>query len=185
MTEVIMEYYPLIKSLHIIFVVTWFAGLFYMPRILIHQTEAAEKPEPDRSILIDHTKRTSRLLWKGITWPSAIMTLFLGGSLFYLWLDNLDTWLWVKLGFVAVLYMYQFATGSIFKKLQNDEYSMSSSALRMWNEIPTVILFAVVFLVIYKTTISMVYGLGGLFILIAAIMLGVKFYKRLRASKER
>lgn len=176
--------YPLLKSLHIIFIVTWFAGLFYISRILIYQTEANHQKEPDKSILISHTKKTARRLWYGITWPSAIISLFLGAGLFVYWMDGIALWLWLKLVFVAFLYAYHFATHKIFLKLQRDTYPMSSTGLRIWNEVPTVILFAVVFLVIFKNAISIAYGLGGLLILIGAILLGIHGYKRFRKERE-
>ena len=69
-----MEYLYL-KSLHIVFVVTWFAGLFYIVRLFIYHTEANDKPEPDRSILFKQFVHMERLLWYVITWPSAILTL--------------------------------------------------------------------------------------------------------------
>lgn len=178
-----MELYPLLKSLHIIFIVTWFAGLFYISRIFIHQTEANGKPEPDRSVLIAHTKRTGRLLWRGITWPSAIITLILGPSMIPYWLDPMPVWLHVKLAFVVGLYIYHYMTHRFFLKLQNDEYPMSSTGLRMWNEIPTVFLFAVVFLVVFKNTISFLYGILGLIVLILAILGGIKVYKGMRKKR--
>ncbi|MEL7005125.1 MAG: CopD family protein, partial [Bacteroidota bacterium] len=67
-----------LKALHIIFVVTWFAGLFYIIRIFIYQTEANEREEPARSVLLEEYKRNASRLWFGIAWPSAILTLILG-----------------------------------------------------------------------------------------------------------
>ncbi|MFT7381507.1 MAG: putative membrane protein, partial [Roseivirga sp.] len=69
---------PYIKALHIIFIVTWFAGLFYIVRLFIYQVEAAEKPEPDRTILGDQLKIMANKLWYIITWPSAVLTLIFG-----------------------------------------------------------------------------------------------------------
>lgn len=178
-----MEVYPLLKSLHIIFVVTWFAGLFYFPRILIHQTEAQSREEPEKSILTAHTKRTGRLLWFGITWPSAIITFFLGLGLLAFWIDEMGAWLQVKLGVVFLLYVYHLATHIVYKKLQADIYPLTSATLRLWNEIPTVILFAVVFLVIYKTAVSFLYGIAGLLGLIVLIMVGIRIYKTIREKK--
>ncbi len=67
--------YFYIKAIHIIFIVTWFAGMFYIPRLFIYATEANEKSEPDRSILQKQFAIMSKRLWLGITWPSAILTL--------------------------------------------------------------------------------------------------------------
>ena len=71
-----------IKALHIIFVVTWFAGLFYIVRLFIYQREAQDKPERERAVLTEQFKLMSKRLWLGITWPSAIITSILGPWLF-------------------------------------------------------------------------------------------------------
>jgi len=73
--------YSYIKALHIIFVVTWFAGLFYIVRLFIYFAEAQEKPEPERSILQNQFRIMQKRLWYGITWPSAILTLIFGFSI--------------------------------------------------------------------------------------------------------
>ncbi|HVF96269.1 MAG TPA: CopD family protein, partial [Flavisolibacter sp.] len=70
--------YAYLKALHIIFIVTWFAGMFYIVRLFIYNTEAAEKPEPEKSILQKQFSIMSKRLWFGITWPSAVMTLVFG-----------------------------------------------------------------------------------------------------------
>mgnify|MGYP003414275209 FL=1 len=75
--------YPYLKSLHIIFVVTWFAGMFYMPRLFIYNTEAEAKNEIEKNILHTQFRVMMKRLWYGITWPSAIITLALGLSLLF------------------------------------------------------------------------------------------------------
>ena len=70
--------YIYLKALHIIFIVTWFAGMFYIVRLFIYNTEAAGKAEPERGILQGQFSVMIRRLWFGITWPSAILTLILG-----------------------------------------------------------------------------------------------------------
>ena len=69
--------YSYLKALHIIFVVTWFAGMFYMPRLFIYNTEAGEKDNAAKNALRDQFKIMMKRLWLGITWPSAILTLVL------------------------------------------------------------------------------------------------------------
>src|SRR5579863_7148349 len=98
--------YLYIKALHIIFIVTWFSGLFYIVRLFIYNTEANEKSEPEKSILQKQFSIMIRRLWLGITWPSAILTLILGPTVLYrfgYW-DNMPAWLWLKLVFVLGLY---------------------------------------------------------------------------------
>ena len=101
--------YFYIKALHIIFVVTWFAGMFYMPRLFVYNTEAGDKTEIERNILRAQFKVMMKRLWFGITWPSAILTLILGSLVVHLgkWYLVLfqpeGRWLLIKLIFVIFL----------------------------------------------------------------------------------
>src|SRR3954467_10928326 len=97
-----------ILALHIIFVVTWFAGIFYMPRLFIYNTEANDKPAEAQTILHEQFTIMMKRLWYGITWPSAILTLIFGPWMWYLYtgFDFLPDWLFVKLLFVLGLYAY-------------------------------------------------------------------------------
>ena len=92
--------YTYIKALHIIFIVNWFAGLFYMPRLFIYATEANEKPEPDKSILIHQFQIMQRKLWYIITWPACIITLILGTILLLQSGFLAQGWMHIKLLFV-------------------------------------------------------------------------------------
>ncbi len=175
--------YTYIKALHIIFVVTWFAGLFYIVRLFIYQTEAYEKPEPERSILIKQFKHMSRLLWNGITWPSAIITLGMGTYFIVYYYGNLPGWLGLKLGFVAGLYLYHFLCHVIYRNLQKDQVKLTSQKLRVWNEIATLFLFSIVFLAVLKNTLGLLWGIAGLIILTAVLMVAIKIYKNIRNKK--
>ncbi len=176
-----MEIYNYIKSLHLIFVVTWFAGLFYIPRLFIYHIEASQKPSPDKEILTAQLKLMAKRLWYIITWPSAILC-----TLFAIWLLVLmpawleQPWMHVKLGFVALLFIYHFKCHQIFKQLQRDEVKYTSRFMRIWNEGATLILFAVVFLVILKNAFNWIYGVVGIFVLAILLMLGIRLYKRIR-----
>ncbi|WP_299776660.1 CopD family protein [uncultured Formosa sp.] len=178
-----MEYYNYIKSLHLIFVITWFAGLFYIPRLFVYQIESFHKPSPDKEILGTQLKLMTRRLWNIITWPSAILA-----TIFAIWLLILmpawlqQPWMHVKLGFVILLFIYHLKTHQYFKQLQRDDVRKSSSYMRLWNEGATFILFAVVFLVILKSTFNWIFGVVGIFLLGVLIMLGFKVYKRIRAK---
>ncbi|MGI9543192.1 MAG: CopD family protein [Cyclobacteriaceae bacterium] len=171
-----------IKALHIIFVVTWFAGLFYIIRLFIYQTESYDKAEPERSILAAEYKRISRLLWYFITWPSAILTLGFGWSLFFMYPPPVPIWLWVKLGLVSLLFGYQIYTHIIFEGLQYDKPKHSSNWLRVWNEVATVLLVSIIFLVILKNTLSMAWGLIGLVIFATVLMIAIQLYKKKRSK---
>lgn len=181
-----LEYYNYIKALHLIFIVTWFAGLFYIPRLFVYQIEAAAKPEPEKSILGDQLKLMTKRLWYIITWPSAILASLFGIWLLLLvpqWL-NFD-WMLVKLGFVVLLIAYHIKCHFIFKELQRDVVKWTSNQMRLWNEGSTIILFAVVFLVIVKDAVNWIYGVIGIFLLVMILMLGFKMYERIRSKDPR
>jgi len=176
-----MEYYNYIKALHLIFVITWFAGLFYIPRLFVYQIEAFHKPTPEKEILGKQLKLMAKRLWFIITWPSAILaTLFAIWLLILLpsWLEQ--SWMHVKLAFVVLLMLYHIKTHIYFKQLQNDVVKKSSSFMRMWNEGATFILFAVVFLVVLKSAINWIFGVIAIFVLGILLMRGFKIYKGIR-----
>ena len=173
------------KSLHIIFVVTWFAGLFYMVRLFIYHAEAEQKEETARFILQEQYKLMEKRLWYIITWPSAIITVSTASYLLYLSPRFLtQTWMWIKLSFVLALFIYHVICHNIFKQLQNNICKYSPTQLRLWNEVATIILFSVVFLVVLKNAISWVWGVIGIILVSVTLMLMVKVYKKMRAKKN-
>lgn len=179
------EYYNYIKSLHLIFVITWFAGLFYIVRLFVYHIEAAAKPSPQREILTEQYKIMAYRLWYIITWPSAVLASLFAFSLLAItpgWLQQ--DWMHVKLSFVVLLYIYHLKCHQVFKQLQRDEVKYTSNFMRLFNEGATLILFAVVFLVILKNAINWVYGVAGILVFSVLIMLGFKFYKRIRAKNN-
>jgi putative membrane protein len=170
-----------LKAVHLIFIVTWFSGLFYIPRLLVYLIETAEKPEPDRSILRAQLKIMSVRLWFGITWPSAIITLAMGTAL----IVNNPEWLkqpfmHIKLALVALLYVYHFSLHVVLKQLQKDIIKYTSTQMRVWNEVATLFLISIIFLIVLKNALSMTWGVAGLIVVTAAIMLGIRVYKKLR-----
>lgn len=180
-----MEYYNYIKSLHLIFVITWFAGLFYIPRLFVYQIEASEKGSPDKEILGRQLKIMAKRLWTIITWPSAILA-----TTFAIWLLILQPiwlkqpWMHVKLGFVLLLIMYHIMTHVYYKQLQRGNINKSSNFMRLWNEGATFILFAVVFLAILKNAFNWIFGVIALLVLAIFIMLGFKIYQKIRHSNK-
>lgn len=174
-----------LKALHIIFVVTWFAGLFYIVRLFIYHTEANDKPEIERNILFTQFQKMERLLWYVITWPSAILTLIFGTwTLMQVPGYLQEGFMHVKLTLVLVLYLYQFSCHYLFRLFQKNIIKYTSSQLRMWNELPTVLLVAIVFLIVLKSTINMVWATAGFIGFAVLLMVIVKFYKRIRATKN-
>ena len=168
-----------IKALHIIFVVTWFAGLFYIVRLFIYFAEANERPEPEKTILQNQFALMQKRLWYGITWPSAILTLIFGLTMLYLY-GSVPGWLIWKLSFVFGLYIYHFLCHRIFKQQQKGILKYNSTQLRIWNEVATLFLISIVFLVVLKNALSMVWGIIGLILFSAILMLAIRVYKRVR-----
>lgn len=182
--------YLYLKAVHIIFVVTWFAGLFYMPRLFIYNVEANEQPQPAQDLLHRQFAKMMKPLWYGITWPSAIITLIMGLSVLFKgsWEQTLlkpeGFWLLLKLILVLFLYAYHYSLHRIFKQQMAGIYKYSSDQLRMWNEVATIFLVAIVMLVVVKKEISVIWGLVGMILLIFILMLAIRIYKRIRTKKR-
>jgi len=177
--------YLYIKSLHLIFITTWFAGLFYIIRLFIYYKEAEEKEEPAKSILKNQYALMCKRLWYIITWPSAILA-----TIFAIWLLILqpfwlkETWMIIKLCFVGLLFAYHWSCQIMYNQIEKGDLQYSSFALRIWNEVATIILFACVFLVILKSTIGWIFGVVGIVGVSLLLMLGVKLYKKIRTKKS-
>ena len=171
--------YFYIKALHIIFVVTWFSGLFYIVRLFIYSAEANEKPEPERSILLKQFGIMQKRLWYGITWPSAVLTLIFGTWIGILY-GSLPTWLWVKLLFVAGLFAYHITLHLIFTQQKKGQFKWSSQQLRIWNEAATIFLIAIVMLAVTKQLLNMAWALIVLIAIVIILLLAIKLYKKLR-----
>jgi putative membrane protein len=178
-----------LKALHIIFIVTWFSGMFYIVRLFIYNTEAGEKTDIEKEVLRKQFSIMLKRLWYGITWPSAILTLIFGPLLMFVdgWnnvlLQEPGRWLLIKLIFVLFLYLYFFSLHKIFKQQMNGVFKYTSQQLRIWNELATIFLVAIVMLAVVKNSISVVWGLLGLALFIILLMSAIKLYKLLRSKK--
>ena len=178
--------YLYLKALHIIFIVTWFAGLFYFPRLFIYNTEAIDKPIAIKEALQLQFGIMMKRLWYGITWPSAVLTLIFGlwvlikGPWFDFLFEPAGRWLLIKLIFVFFLYLYHFSLHIIFKQQIKGVFKYSSQQLRIWNEVATIFLIAIVMLAIVRENISVVWGLVGLVLFIVLLMSAIRIYKMLR-----
>ena len=172
--------YNYIKALHLIFLVTWFSGLFYMVRLFVYHTEAAAKPEPDRTILSQQFRIMIRRLWLGITWPSAILTLVFGPWMMIL-MGSMPTWLAIKLGFVLGLYIYHFSLQVLYRQQMKGIFRFTSQQLRIWNEVATIFLVTIVMLAVVKQNLSWAWGLLGLVLFVILLMSAIKIYKIIRS----
>ena len=176
--------YNYILAIHIIFVVCWFAGLFYIVRLFIYHTEAQSKPEPEKTILSAQFEIMERRLWNVISIPSMILTVAAGITMLCImpaWLKQ--PWMHIKLTFVVGLLIYHFICQNKIRQMRNGVFKWTSAQLRIWNEVATIFLFAIVFLAVLKNAISWIYGIVGLIVFTMIIMSAVKVYKYYRMKK--
>ena len=161
------------------------AGLFYMVRLFIYHTEAQGKPEPERGILSRQFEIMERKLWYIITVPSMWLVIIAGSTMVYLNFDYLirQPWLHIKLCFVAGLIVYHFICQYKMKQMARGVFNWTSTQLRVWNEVATIFLFAIVFLAVLKDTLNWIFGVVGIILFSVIIMLAVKIYKRFREKK--
>ena len=160
-----------------------------MPRLFIYNTEATGKPEMEQKILSSQFEIMMKRLWLGITWPSAVLTLILGPVVMFVgdWHRTLfepqGRWLLVKLIFVLFLYLYFFMLHRIYREQVKGVFKYSSQQLRIWNEVATIFLVAIIMLAVVKNTLSLVWGLIALVGLVIILMSAVKIYKVVREKK--
>jgi putative membrane protein len=174
-----------VKALHIVFVVSWFAALFYIVRLFIYTTEAQKRESAAKEILTQQLLIMQRKLWNIIGWPAMIGTYIFGWWMIllvpgYLYLP----WMWLKLSSVLVLTLYHLFCQRILNQQQRNEFRFSSFHLRLLNELATVLLVAIVFLVVVKSTSSLLWGLLGLFGFAGSLMLAVFIYKKRRKEAK-
>lgn len=177
-----------IKALHIIFIVTWFSGMFYIVRLFIYNTEAQARLDPERAILTKQYKIMSRRLWNGITIPSAIATIIFGTLTLwqYGYLRNFEihSWLHLKLGFVLLLYLYFYSLHKIFVQQQHGVFRWTTTQLRLWNEVATIFLVSIIFLVVVKSSLSWLWGICGLLAFVIILMSAIKIYRKYRVDDK-
>ena len=171
------------KALHIIGFVSWFAALFYLPRLFIYHREAMDMKEPKKSTLIEQFSLMERRLYHIIMTPAMIITLLGGLSMLYLfgwdyWIDRI--WLHWKLGFVLLLILYHFYCKNIMTRLGSGQKPMSSTQFRILNEVPTLFLLAIILLAVYKSRLLFIYAFTGILIFGLLLGFGIKYYKQIR-----
>ena len=134
----------LVKSLHIIFLVTWMAGLFYLPRLFVYHAEATDR------ISIDRFKLMERKVFWGIATPGGVLTLVFGLWLWLGWFRDAGLWLHAKLALVGVLVAYHAWCGRLMMDFRRERNTRSHVWYRWFNEFPVLVLVAIVFLVVFK-----------------------------------
>ena len=174
-----MELY--IKALHLIFVVAWFSGLFYMVRLLVYHAEAHEGPAARREILIPQLRLMEKRLWYGITWPAAVLALSSGALLAVdFWPLTEHSWLILKLILVTLLFAYHLSCGYLYRYMGRGSYPLGGHGLRLWNEVATLFLFGIVFLAVCKDGLDMLVALAGLVVLGGGLWWGIRLYRMMR-----
>ncbi|HEY4799006.1 MAG TPA: CopD family protein [Bacteroidia bacterium] len=187
MYSVIAQNNLYVLALHLIFIVIWFAGLFYIVRLFVYHAESDSKPMPEKEILQKQYKLMEKRLWYGITWPGMI-----GACTFGTWLmlTNFSffissPWFILKLAFIFGLILYHLQCHLMFLQLQKDKIKYSSFKFRMWNEVATLFLVATIFIVVMKDTMSWIWGLMGLVLFSLTIMLAIRMYKKFREQDKK
>ena len=175
--------YLYFKAIHIIFVVSWMAGLFYSVRLFIYHTEANALPEVERNILQKQYGIMESRLWNIITTPAMVLSVLAGLGMLYINPALLqEGWMHLKLGFVVALLLYHFICQRMIGQCKQGIFNWTSTQLRLWNEVATILLVAIVFAVILRTALDLAYGLIGLVVLGGSIMVAVKLYKKYRTK---
>jgi protoporphyrinogen IX oxidase len=133
-----------VKSLHLVFMVTWFAGLFYLPRLFVYHAQSQDR------VSIERFKLMERKLFWGIMTPGAVLTIVFGTWLWLGWFMPATGWLHAKLALVALLAGYHLWCWRLMRAFAADRNRRSHVWLRWFNEFPVLVLFATVFLVVFK-----------------------------------
>lgn len=173
-----------IKALHIVFVVSWFAALFYIVRLFIYATDAQGKDEVARPILTQQLLTMQKKLWYIIGWPAAIGThvfgwwMIIANPSYYL----AQPWMWIKIIVVGLLTFYHLQCQRILSQQRMGVYKFSSFKLRLFNELATVFLVSIVFLVVVKSKSGLLWGLLGLCAFAGVLVLLVYLYRKTTAQ---
>ncbi len=177
-----MAYYWF-KAFHLIGVVVWFAGLFYIVRLFVYHAEASQEPEPAQTILKNQYELMEKRLYNIITTPGMVVTVVMAIGLLTTEPEVLKSgWLHIKLGFVAALLAYHFYCGRMMKQLAAGKCNWTGQQFRALNEAPTILLLVIVLLAVFKnnlpTDITGWVVAGMIVVMAASIHLYAKKRKR-------
>ena len=163
--------------------VCWFAGLFYLVRLFIYHKEAQTKEESVKEVLQSQYALMSKRLLSIITWPSAFLTTFFGVSML---LDNPilveQSWMQIKLAFILLLWLYTYSCQIILNQIKIGQIRTTEIKLRIWNEVATLIMFAIIFMAVLKNSISWIYATLSLIGLAVLLMISIKLYKKYKTK---
>jgi len=177
-------FFNISKALHLVFMVSWFAGLFYMVRLFIYFSETENENNEVKSILKKQFQIMQKRLWYIISWPAMILTIIFGIMMLILEPGFLDkSYMHYKLSFVFILVIYHLLCHVLFLQQQQNIVKFSSYQLRIWNEVATLLLVSIVFIIVLQNTLDWVYGSIGFLSIAILLMLGIRIYKKLRTKK--
>jgi putative membrane protein len=181
-----MAYYWF-KAFHLIGVVVWFAGLFYLVRLFVYHAEAAQEQEPAQTILKKQYEIMEKRLYHIITTPGMVVTVAMAIGLLITEPEVLkDSWLHIKLAFVAALLVYHFYCGRIMRRLAAGQCNWTGQQFRALNEAPTVLLVAIVLLAVFKNNLPTDITAWGIFAMIIVMAASIQLYaKKRRQDKEK
>lgn len=163
--------------------VCWFAGLFYVVRLFIYHKEAQTKEKSVKEILQSQYALMSKRLLAIITWPSAFLTTFFGVSML---VDNPmlleQSWMHIKLAFILLLWLYTYSCQVILNQIKIGQIKTTEIKLRIWNEVATLVMFAIIFMAVLKNSISWIYATLSLIGLAVLLMISIKLYKKYKTK---
>ena len=181
-----MAYYWF-KSFHLIGIVVWFAGLFYLVRLFVYHAEANQEPEPAQSILKNQYAIMEKRLYSIITTPGMIVTVVCAIGLVSTEPEILkQPWLHIKLGIVLLLIGYHHYCKKIMKQLANNECQWTGQQFRALNEAPTIMLVLIVLLAVFKNSLPLDVTTWVVFGLVVTMVASIQLYaKKRRQNKEK
>lgn len=173
----------LFKSLHIFGFVAWFAGLFFLVRMFVYHTEAFDVEEPKRDILRKEYEAIEKRVYKIICNPAMILTWTCGTIMICLygwdWF-RLSYWLHIKLALLVLLSGYHHYCKTLIGRLVHKKTGFTSFQFRLWNELPSIFLLAIVLLAVYKNSLDLVKAFGGIVLFAFVIFILAKYYRNYR-----
>ena len=184
-----IEFLLLFKSLHIIGAIAWFGGLFYIGRIFVYHVEALAKDGHTKEVLTDQFAVMERRAYYIICIPGMLITWIFGSITIATYIDTqgmewfrINSWLHIKLLLVFLLSGYQHVCKSVLKKLSKGVVPFTSFKMRLFNEVPTIFLVAIVLIAVYRNTLNATYALTGIVIFGILLVVATRWYKSTREN---
>jgi len=179
------EAYLWFKSLHIIGVIVWFSGLFYLVRLFIYHEESRSMEDKLKIAFNNQYTLMEKRLANIITTPGMILALSMAICMVIMqpsWLS--EKWLQIKISFVLGLVIYHYYCYKIMNSLQNGTSNISAKNLRLLNELPTLLLFIIVLLVIFKNNFPTSIATWSVVGLIIFMLASIQLYAKIRKKNE-